>query len=164
MYMLSVFLLLYLRLNTCLFCMFHSFFFFFSSRRRHTRCALVTGVQTCALPILWPLVALGTAGHALLTKRDARAAWGWIAVCWLFPLAGPALYYVFGVNRVRTHAKRFAIDRSSRNIGSAHSADIRNASSEHAPIPSWLEEVARTSDVLTRRPLLDRKSTRLNSS
>src|SRR3546814_20149304 len=36
------------------------FLFFFSSRRRHTRCALVTGVQTCALPILvlhdvaWP--------------------------------------------------------------------------------------------------------------
>src|SRR3546814_10762627 len=27
--------------------------FFFSSRRRHTRCALVTGVQTCALPILY---------------------------------------------------------------------------------------------------------------
>src|SRR3546814_4598992 len=27
------------------------FSFFFSSRRRHTRCALVTGVQTCALPI-----------------------------------------------------------------------------------------------------------------
>src|SRR6184192_1460768 len=33
------------------------FFFFFSSRRRHTRCRLVTGVQTCALPISgrdWP--------------------------------------------------------------------------------------------------------------
>src|SRR3546814_19001268 len=28
--------------------------FFFSSRRRHTRCALVTGVQTCALPIVEP--------------------------------------------------------------------------------------------------------------
>src|SRR3546814_9716865 len=28
------------------------FVFFFSSRRRHTRCALVTGVQTCALPML----------------------------------------------------------------------------------------------------------------
>src|SRR3546814_1914628 len=27
------------------------FIFFFSSRRRHSRCALVTGVQTCALPI-----------------------------------------------------------------------------------------------------------------
>src|SRR3546814_18139926 len=34
--------------------MYHAYlfsFFFFSSRRRHTRCALVTGVQTCALPI-----------------------------------------------------------------------------------------------------------------
>src|SRR3546814_7823536 len=30
---------------------FFFFMFFFSSRRRHTRCALVTGVQTCALPI-----------------------------------------------------------------------------------------------------------------
>src|SRR3546814_1721639 len=30
------------------------YFFFFSSRRRHTRCALVTGVQTCALPISAP--------------------------------------------------------------------------------------------------------------
>src|SRR3546814_9659400 len=31
----------------CSFCLY----VFFSSRRRHTRCALVTGVQTCALPI-----------------------------------------------------------------------------------------------------------------
>src|SRR3546814_6090055 len=32
-------------------CVCFCFIFFFSSRRRHTRCALVTGVQTCALPI-----------------------------------------------------------------------------------------------------------------
>src|SRR3546814_4328888 len=32
------------------------FFVFFSSRRRHTRCALVTGVQTCALPISFQAV------------------------------------------------------------------------------------------------------------
>src|SRR3546814_8904535 len=38
---------------SCLLMVFHELFvFFFSSRRRHTRCALVTGVQTCALPIL----------------------------------------------------------------------------------------------------------------
>src|SRR3546814_8945304 len=36
--------------------LFSLFYFFFSSRRRHTRCALVTGVQTCALPIYWPEV------------------------------------------------------------------------------------------------------------
>src|SRR3546814_5715113 len=33
------------------FSVFSFIIFFFSSRRRHTRCALVTGVQTCALPI-----------------------------------------------------------------------------------------------------------------
>src|SRR3546814_4729964 len=32
-------------------CVLFCLLFFFSSRRRHTRCALVTGVQTCALPI-----------------------------------------------------------------------------------------------------------------
>src|SRR3546814_1619269 len=37
---------------SCLYCIeLIRLFFFFSSRRRHTRCALVTGVQTCALPI-----------------------------------------------------------------------------------------------------------------
>src|SRR3546814_5954513 len=35
--------------------------FFFSSRRRHTRCALVTGVQTCALPISHSNRTAGTA-------------------------------------------------------------------------------------------------------
>src|SRR3546814_3229963 len=34
-----------------MFCVVGLCYFFFSSRRRHTRCALVTGVQTCALPI-----------------------------------------------------------------------------------------------------------------
>src|SRR3546814_3693211 len=33
-------------------------FFFFSSRRRHTSCALVTGVQTCALPIFFEMKGL----------------------------------------------------------------------------------------------------------
>src|SRR3546814_10351787 len=50
------------------------FVFFFSSRRRHTRCALVTGVQTCALPI-WPF-AFGQSierGFAILGGDDGIA-------------------------------------------------------------------------------------------
>src|SRR3546814_8142685 len=39
--------------------------FFFSSRRRHTRCALVTGVQTCALPIF----------KCYDSARDGTARW-----------------------------------------------------------------------------------------
>src|SRR3546814_8593841 len=45
------------------------FCFFFSSRRRHTRCALVTGVQTCALPI--SLDDMGEiSGKAVLVRED----------------------------------------------------------------------------------------------
>src|SRR3546814_7755149 len=44
------------------------FFFFFSCRRRHTRCSLVAGVQTCALPISGPR----GVGKATLAYRFAR--------------------------------------------------------------------------------------------
>src|SRR3546814_20206840 len=40
--------------------------FVFSSRRRHTRCALVTGVQTCALPICHPDAGRFNAGQKLI--------------------------------------------------------------------------------------------------
>src|SRR3546814_11419955 len=51
-------------------------FFFFSSRRRHTRCALVTGVQTCALPILWnpEKIALARAARAKLIATNGELA------------------------------------------------------------------------------------------
>src|SRR3546814_8659986 len=51
------------------------FFFFFSSRRRHTRCALVTGVQTCALPICYPrypLLALAALSPTLLPMNSPQ--------------------------------------------------------------------------------------------
>lgn len=51
-------------------------------------------------------LALGAAGHALLRKSDSRSALGWVAVCLTFPLAGPILYLLFGVNRVRRSARR----------------------------------------------------------
>src|SRR3546814_7326925 len=60
--------------------------FFFSSRRRHTRCALLTGVQTCALPICQP--SLG-----LLTVNALTASDGVIVPleCEYFALRGVAL-------------------------------------------------------------------------
>src|SRR3546814_10461780 len=54
--------------------------FFFSSRRRHTSCALVTGVQTCALPIsvvIYYVVLLITVGIAVWKggQSERRAAY-----------------------------------------------------------------------------------------
>src|SRR3546814_4363167 len=54
------------------------FLFFFSSRRRHTRCALVTGVQTCALPIWASRIAhrqerlRGGRSHRGLGRQEVR--------------------------------------------------------------------------------------------
>src|SRR3546814_7793142 len=50
------------------------YFFFFSSRRRHTRCALVTGVQTCALPICLTLIRGQAAefAHQIVEMQLAR--------------------------------------------------------------------------------------------
>src|SRR3546814_2337129 len=45
--------------------------FFFSSRRRHTSCALVTGVQTCALPIS-PCCRWASSGRRSLSAVDKR--------------------------------------------------------------------------------------------
>src|SRR3546814_7599045 len=47
------------------------FFFFFSSRRRHTRCALVTGVQTCALPIFSWLTSAAKRSIASILRYSA---------------------------------------------------------------------------------------------
>src|SRR3546814_5895395 len=46
---------------------------FFSSRRRHTRCALVTGVQTCALPILPGIFDLDR--HMIPEHKGVPAHW-----------------------------------------------------------------------------------------
>ena len=44
--------------------------------------------------------------HALLHKRRPQSAFGWIALCLTLPLAGALLYYLFGINRVETRARK----------------------------------------------------------
>src|SRR3546814_10272140 len=64
----------------CIVLFFVFFFFFFSSRRRHTSCALVTGVQTCALPISGCYRgrrrATGTGRAARALGRNCWPGWG----------------------------------------------------------------------------------------
>src|SRR3546814_11316033 len=69
--------------------------FFFSSRRRHTRCALVTGVQTCALPILTLAIIF------LLLYFNFRNVTAPLVVMLSIPFAlvgGIWLQYAFGFN------------------------------------------------------------------
>jgi cardiolipin synthase len=57
------------------------------------------------------LAALLASIHALLHKRDSRAAVLWIGFIWLLPVLGPLLYLVFGVNRIRRRAISLGMHR-----------------------------------------------------
>ena len=73
----------------------------------------------------WPHLAVGfhllaallASAHALLNKRDSRAATLWIAFIWLMPALGPLLYLVLGVNRIRRRALILGVHKpASRSI------------------------------------------------
>ncbi|QWF72424.1 PLDc N-terminal domain-containing protein [Methylomonas paludis] len=61
--------------------------------------------------------------HALLSKADPRSAMSWIAVCWLFPLGGPLLYWLFGINRVKPRIN-IAQDLSRQPLPVAPETDV----------------------------------------
>src|SRR3546814_14389232 len=65
-------------------------FFFFSSRIRHTRCALVTGVQTCALPI-WIDNPAGAIGNDFLFALISNVDWSKLNSTTITRIYGPDL-------------------------------------------------------------------------
>lgn len=92
-------------------------------------------------------VATVSAGHALLTKRDPRAALGWIAACMLFPLVGPLLYFAFGINRIRMRAQKLVAT-------GADGAVERIEDTVPVPgVPGELSQLERVGWALTGTPL-----------
>src|SRR3546814_9706020 len=114
-------------------------FFCFSSRRRHTRCALVTGVQTCALPICDIEQALDIfrtrygvqdarffqAETEVWTPQGSGIAVNKIAFIWIGelqyeliePVSGPVELYR---DAVPEQGLRFHQDRKSTRLNSSH--------------------------------------------
>ncbi|REJ76996.1 MAG: cardiolipin synthase [Acidobacteria bacterium] len=61
---------------------------------------------TIAAPIAFLSVAFAVvaSAHAVLTKRDVRAAIGWVVAIWVAPLLGSIAYAIFGINLIRRRA------------------------------------------------------------
>ena len=107
------------------------------------------------LLLLVSLFSLVSAGHALLYKRDPRSALGWIVVCLVFPLVGPVLYLLLGINRVRTKAQRLLRHRPLIfPFGYERPEDAEVSEYPDLEIPPELAEFARVSGAVTRTPLV----------
>jgi cardiolipin synthase len=65
---------------------------------------VLSELWTTVVVALGLALSLGASAHAVLRKRDVRAALGWVGIIWLAPFAGACAYAVFGVNRIRRRA------------------------------------------------------------
>jgi cardiolipin synthase len=113
---------------------------------------------------LWPLVlfvvhgilVVVASGHVVLTKRDPRAALGWVGIIWLTPIVGTVLYVMFGVNRIHRRARtlrggRAQVDRSPELKPVSEDviyAALGDEATHLAPLPALVGR-------LTHLPLLD---------
>lgn len=93
--------------------------------------------------------ALLASAHALLNKRDSRAAVLWLGFIWLMPLVGPILYLALGVNRIR---------RKALLLRAENPTDLRRDIPEATTEPdeseaAHLRMLARVVDRVATRPL-----------
>ena len=100
-------------------------------------------------------IALGTAGHALMYKRDPRSALTWIAISLAIPPVGSLLYFLLGINRVRTKAQK---EKQRAPLTIWGQGLTFGSPSGHNPwdaLAPQYREIARMADALTRWPLTD---------
>ena len=93
------------------------------------------------------LAAALASGHALLYKRDSRAATLWIGIVWLLPLFGSILYLVFGVNRIRRRAIQLGVHKTFNRAVPENFGEEEPAGAEH------LKLLARVVERVVERPL-----------
>ena len=100
--------------------------------------------------IITVVLATYSAVHALINKKDSRAAFGWIAVCILFPIFGPVLYFIFGINRVQARALKLTNSLSNIRPDQPNAPVISPCDSG---IPRSLGNLLKVSSRITGLPL-----------
>ena len=103
----------------------------------------------------WPHIAAGfdflaavlASIHALLHKRDPRAATLWLGLVWFLPLLGPILYLALGVNRIRRRALTLAVHKTFSRPVPENLGEPQHEGAEH------LKMLARTVSSFVTQPL-----------
>jgi cardiolipin synthase len=98
------------------------------------------------------LAALLASIHALLHKRDSRAATLWLGLIWFLPLFGPILYLALGVNRIRRRALTLAVHKTFSRPIPENLGETQHEGAEQ------LKMLARTVSRVVAQPLTDGNS------
>lgn len=113
---------------------------------------------------VWPYVAallnvvisLVASGHAVLSKRDTRAAIGWVGIIWLAPAIGVLLYVWLGINRIERRARFLRSDRTRPGLSSGlRQCPERLLDETLGPDGAHLKSLVTLVGDVTRRPLLN---------
>ncbi len=100
-------------------------------------------------------LALTAAGHAVLYRRDSRAAVLWVGVIMLVPLVGATLYFILGINRIRRRA--VLLRRGLADVGAPRLATRLQVGPGESWLPrdfSHLAPLPRAVAIIAERPLL----------
>jgi cardiolipin synthase len=111
---------------------------------------------------LWPwivgigggVIAVVAAAHAILNKRDVRAAIGWAGLIIVNPFLGAVAYYVFGINRIARLATRLGPTRSAEQPALPSSEPPRGEEMI-AELPEPMLTLSRTIGRISQKPLLE---------
>ena len=101
------------------------------------------------------VTALVASGHAVIYKREPRAAALWILVIWLIPAAGSILYLLLGVDRVRRQAVAMRGERvHHRVVAETSCAETRSPEIVFGPGDESFRLFSRLVERVTARPLV----------
>ena len=103
----------------------------------------------------WPHLAAGfdfvaavlASTHALIHKRDSRAATLWLGLIWFLPALGALLYLALGVNRIRRRAITLAVHKTISRPVPENLGEPEHDGAEH------LQQIARVVSRVTTQPL-----------
>lgn len=105
---------------------------------------------------LWPhiigtldvAIAIFSSCHAILNKRDARAATAWVGLIWFVPLLGSVLYFLLGINRIERRAKRLRAGTRCEPLSSTSfehavsQADVARLGAQFPPLSRIVDKVS----------------------
>jgi cardiolipin synthase len=96
-----------------------------------------------------------TSSHAIVRRRDPRAALWWTGVAWVMPFFGSLLYYFFGINRIERKAARLRRRRTRTSPSPVHHYVRESEQEDVSPEVKHLSSLARLVGSVVHMPLTD---------